>query len=129
MIKVSELQGLESMKALNVFHKLMLGLKMLPSYFSVGYEEFYQSISEMPDEDQLKMIREAALFVDLDKSEVEAMTYFCLDPNGVRYRSENLKNLKPDQLYEMIVAVAVEISKIKINFVTESEKKKLKTSQ
>lgn len=122
-MRTLELKGFKSLKALNVFHSLMLGLKMLPSYRHLGYEEFLESVQNMSPPDQEKLIRESALFVELERDEVEAMVCFVVDNNGVPYTSENLKNMSPDKIYEMVVAVALEVAKIKINFVTESEKK------
>lgn len=122
-MKVAELRGYKSLKALNAFHTLMLGLKMLPSYMHEPYEAFYARIEAMSLDDQEKMIREAVLFVELQKDEVDALAAFCEDRNGVPYSSENIKNLGPADLIEMIVAVSKEIAKIKINFVTETEKK------
>lgn len=123
MIQVLELKGYKSLRAMNAFHALMLGLKMLPSYMGESYEEFFLRIQQMPQDDQKKMIKEAALFVELQKEEVEALVCFCSDKNGVPYTSENLKSLKPDEILEIIIAVCFEISKIKIDFVSDSEKK------
>lgn len=123
MMKVLELKGYKSLKALNAFHTLMLGLKMLPAYMAEDYETFYSRVQDMPPQDQEKLIREAVLFVELQKDEVEALACFCADKNGVPYTAENLKSLGPAVLMEIIVSVCVEISKIKINFVTEAEKK------
>jgi hypothetical protein len=122
-MKMLELKGYKSLKALNVFHSLMLGLKMLPAYQSQSYEDFFALVSEMPPADQEKLVREAALFVELQRDEVEALICFVADPNGVPYTSENLKSLKPNEIFEIVVAVSMEISKIKIDFVTSSEKK------
>lgn len=122
-MKVSELKGYEAWRAFGTFHKLMLGLKMLPSYMGESYEEFYERIAEMDESSQETMIREAAVFVDIEKEEVESIIQFCSDPNGVPYRSENIKNLPPDELFEIIVAVCKEIAKIKIDFVSDTEKK------
>ena len=122
-MKVLELRGYKSLRAFNAFHALMLGLKMLPMYMGEQYEEFLNRVQEMPAEDQIKMIREAALFVKLEQEEVEALISFTADPNGVPYTAANLKSLGPAQLTEIIVAVAFEISKIKIDFVSEAEKK------
>lgn len=127
-MKVLELKGYKSLKALNVFHTLMLGLKMLPSYMGESYEDFYAKVQLMPEADQAKLIREAALFVKLDQDEIESLLCFVADPNGVPYGPENLKNLGPDQIHEVIVAVCVEISKIKVNLITDAEKKKSKTA-
>lgn len=122
-MKVLELKGYKSLRALNAFNALMLGLKMLPAYMGEDYEPFLKRIHEMPSDDQRKMIREAAMFVELQKEEVEAIICFCTDKNGVPYTSENLKNLGPDHLIDIIVNVCFEIAQIKIDFVSETEKK------
>lgn len=122
-MEVTRLEGYKSLRALNAFHTLMLGLKMLPAYGAIPYEEFYKTMSEMPDEDKKKLITEAALLVNLEKEEVEAMVCFCKDKNGVPYSAENMKSLSPAELVEVIVSVAFEITKFKIDFVTGSEKK------
>lgn len=122
-MKVGELKGFNSYRAMGVFHKLMLGLKMLPAYMGETYEDFFARVEDMPEADQEKMIREAALFVDLDQEEIGSLLVFCKDPNGVPYSAENIKSLGPDTIFEIIVAVCKEIAKIKINFVSEAEKK------
>lgn len=122
-MKVLELKGYKSLRALNAFHALMLGVKMLPQYLGESYEEFYSRINAMPESDQEKIIKEAALFVELQKDEVEALVCFCTDANGVPYGPENLKNLNPAQLIDVIVSVCMEIAKFKIDLVNESEKK------
>jgi hypothetical protein len=127
-MKVLELRGYKSLRALNVFHTLMLGLKMLPAYVGEAYEDFFARVSDMPPADQEKLIREAALFVELQKEEVEALVGFCADPNGVPYAASNLKNLGPKEIHEIIVAVCLEIAKIKIDLVSDAEKKNLKIS-
>lgn len=123
MIKVQELKGFKSLKALNAFHALLLGLKMLPAYMSETYEEFFAKVDQLPQDKQESLLREAAMFVELQKDEVEALASFALDPNGVPYSSENLKSLGPDKLIEIIVAVCMKIAEIKITLVTDSEKK------
>jgi hypothetical protein len=122
-MRVLELKGYKSLRAFNAFHALMLGLKMLPTYMGEQYETFFDRIQKMSDNDKKKMIKEAALFVELQKEEVEALVCFVADKNGVPFSSENLKNLTPADLVEIIVAVCFEISKIKIDFVSEDEKK------
>lgn len=123
MRKVLPLKGYRSLRALNAFHVLMLGLKMLPAYMGESYEDFFKRVQEMPPADQQKMIREAALFVNLEKEEVEALVCFCCDANDVPYVAENMKSLGPDDLMEVIVAVCSAIAEIKIDIVTEAEKK------
>lgn len=123
MIKVLEIRGLKSLRALNAFNVLLLGLKMLPSYMGETYEDFLAKVQAMPEKDQRMLLKEAALFVELQKEEVEALLTFCVDANGVPFSSENIKNLGPDKLIEAIVEVCFEISKIKIDLVSEKEKK------
>lgn len=122
-MRVLELKGYKSLRALNAYNTLMLGLKMLPQYMSESYEDFLNRIQELPIEDQKKLIKEAALFVELTKEEVEALVCFCADKNGVPFVSENLKSLNPSEIVDIIVSVCCEISKIKIDFVSSNEKK------
>lgn len=122
-MRIAELRGFKSLRALNAFNALMLGLKMLPAYMGESYEAFLSRVSEMSPPDQQKLIKEAVLFVELQKEEVEALISFCLDKNGVPYSAENMKNLGPKELHEMIVAVCMELAKIKIDLVSEVEKK------
>ena len=122
-MKILELKGYKSLKAFNVFHSLMLGLCMLPAYRGLDYEKFFEKVQGMSPEDQEKMVRESALFVNIEQDELEALVCFCADPNGVPYTKENLKSMGAGEIYEMVVQVVLEISKIKINFVTATEKK------
>lgn len=123
-MRVLELKGYKSLRALNAFNTLMLGLKLMPAYMGESYEDFLARIHSMSHEDQKKVIREAASFVELEKEEVEALLCFCTDDNGVPYSAENLKSLTPGQILDVIVAVCFEISKMKVDFVSDSEKKK-----
>lgn len=122
-MKVSELKGFKSLRALNAFHTLMLGMKMLPAYIGETYEAFYSRFADLPESEQEVMIREAALFVELNKEEVEALVSFCVDANGIPYDPTNIKNLGPAELIEVVVSVSKEIGKIKIDIVSKDEKK------
>lgn len=124
MIKTLELKGIKSLGALNVFHTLMLGLKMLPAYAGVSYEDFYERAASMDPSDQEKLIREAVLFVPLEPSDVQIVVSFCADANGIPYGTENLKNLGPKEIMECIVAVCLKVAAIKVDMVSPGEKKK-----
>lgn len=127
-IKTLELKGYKSLRAFNAFNALVLGLKMLPAYMGESYEDFLNRLQEMPEEDQRKMIREAASFVALEEDEVKALVCFAADSNGVPFTAENMKRLSHTDLLEIIVAVCMEITKIKVDFVSEKQKKNLKIS-
>ena len=121
--RVLELKGIKSLRALNAFHTLMLGLKMLPAYLGESYESFFSLIESLSDEEKLKFIKEAALFVELQKDEIEALCSFVADANGIPINANSIKNFGPEELFDIITSVCFEISKIKIDFITESEKK------
>ncbi len=122
--KILPLIGFKSLKALNAFNALLLGLKMLPAYQAVGYESFYASFNDKTESEKEKLLREAAVFVQLQEDEVNALLSFATDKNGIPYGPTNLKNLGAKELHEIIVAVCMEIGRIKIELVTEEEKKK-----
>ena len=125
--KVKELKGINSLRAFNAFHTLMLGLKMLPAYSHLHYEQFYDIVDKLEHEAKIKLIREAALFVELTKDEIESFCAFVCDANGIPVSKENIKNFGPDDLIEIIVLVCGELAKIKIDLVSDDEKKKLQT--
>lgn len=123
MMKVLPLKGYNSLRAFNARSNLLLGIKMLPEYMGESYESFYQRIDALEPEKQQELFFQAAKHVELDKSEVEAFLSFCEDPNGVPYNPANLKSLGPDKIIEAIVSVCMEISKIKIDIISDDEKK------
>ncbi len=128
-MNILPLKGYKSLKALNGFHALLLGMKMLPAYIMEDYETFYASFKDKSEDAKEKLIREAAVFVQLAQDEVEALVSFATDKNGIAYSPVNIKNLDAGQLHEIIVAVCMEIGRIKIELVSENEKKNSLGSQ
>ena len=128
-VAVTEIKGYQGLRAFNAFHTLMLGLKMLPAYLDQTYDDFFASFQDKTDEQKEKRIREAILFVRLEEDEIEALVSFAKDANGVTYSKANMKNLNPGQLHEIIAAVCMEMSRIRIDLLTDSEKKKSPNGQ
>ena len=122
-MKVLELKGFKSLRALNVFHTLLLGLKMLPLYITESYEEFFKKFQDFSDKEKETKLKEAVLFVELSPEEVEAVACFCCDKNGIPFNKNSIPSLKPDDIIDIIVSVCMEIGKIKIDLVSEEEKK------
>ena len=122
-MRVRELRGYKSLRALNAYSALILGMKMLPAYMGESYEEFLAKVEAMPEADQRRLFTEGASFVELTKEELEAMGAFVEDKNGVPYSAENIKNLKPTELVSMIVEVAMAMVQFKVDFVSNTEKK------
>lgn len=123
-MKLLPLKGYKSLRALNAFHALLLGLKMLPAYREVAYEAFFAAFDQKSEADKEAMLREAVVFVQLERDEVEALVGFAADKHGVEYGPVNLGNLAPNQIHEIIVAVCMEIGRMKVSLVTPAEKKK-----
>ena len=124
MIQVSELKGYNSYRAFCAYNQLLMGLKMIPEYKMLSFEEFFSMLDAIESlEDKRKILTKAAMLVQLEEEELQAMLSFCKDKNGVPYGKENMKNLTPAQQIEAIVSVALEYAKIKVSFVTETEKK------
>lgn len=122
--KVLPLVGLESLHAFTAFNALLLGMKMLPSYAGIPYVDFYASFAEKSDSEKETLLREALAFVVLAREEVASLVGFCCDKNGVPYGPLNVKSLPAKELFEIVIAVCMEIGRIEITLVTEAEKKK-----
>ncbi len=122
-MKVLPLKGYKSLRALNAFHALLLGLKMLPAYIAEDYESFYARFADKSEPEKEKLLREAAVFVQLGQDEVEALVSFATDKNGIAYQSANMKSLGLGELHSIIIAVCMEIGRIKIDLISEDEKK------
>jgi len=122
-VKTLPLVGYKSLRALNAFHMIMMGLKMIPIYAFMKYEDFFGMFEEKTLEEKELFLREGLAMIELQEDEIDALIGFCLDSNGVPYGKANIKNLKLKDIYECCLSVMIEISKIEISFITESEKK------
>ena len=123
MKKTLPLVGYKSLRALNAFHMIMMGLKMVPIYAFMKYEVFFEMFEEKTDSEKEIFLREGLAMIELQEDEIEALIGFCCDSNNIPYGKANLKNLPLKEIYECCLAVMIEISKIEISFITESEKK------
>lgn len=122
-MQVLPLKGLKSYFALQAYAKMLLGLKMLPMYGSMQFEEFYKMVENMPPADQERMIREGVFLGEITDEEILSLARFCADANGVPYCEENMKSMGPDQIFEIAITVCLEIAKIKPRLTTPDEKK------
>ncbi len=128
-MKVLPLKGTKSLTALRAFSALLLGYKMLPAHIGEDYETFYAAFNDKTEAEKEKVLRLAAAFVSLGDDEVAALVSFVCDKNGVPYSASNIGNLSAGELHEIIVAVCMEIGRIKIELVGEDEKKNCPDSQ
>jgi hypothetical protein len=127
-VKVLPLKDIKSLAALNGYYALLVGIHMLPAYGTIALHDFLDGLERLPIDEKEKVLRQGVKIVHLEPDEIEAMVCFCVDPNGVSYKKENIKNLNPFQLVECVLAVCMEFAKMEISLISESEKKNLKTS-
>lgn len=123
MIKVLELKNSGSMAALNLYTTLLIGLKHLPEHYLEDWEDYFARIEAMDKVSLENFIRRGAMIVQLESKDIEGALRFVADPNGVPYSPANIKNLGLKDIFEMVVAIALEVASLEINFVTEAEKK------
>lgn len=121
--KVRELKGAKSLVAFNGFNTLLLALKMLPDHLEKTYDQFHAMFDELDDAGKVKALSRALAHVALTEDEVAAMVSFCSDSNGVPYGTANINTLKLEELHAVILSVAMEISRIKVDILSEDEKK------
>jgi len=121
--QVLPLEGWKSLRAFNVYHVLMLGYKMIPAHITKSYETFLEEFDKSEDSEKEKTLREAAAFVPLEQSELDDITAFCCDSNGIPFTRANTSKMKPEEIIEIIVTVCMEISKIKLYALSDEQKK------
>lgn len=122
-MKIRPLKGPKGLQALSANCKLLLGVMQTPAFAGVSYEDFFASFQEMTETEKERVIRLAVGLVDLYSEEVHAIVSFAEDSNGVPYTKENIDNLGVKELFEAVVAVCMEVSRIDISLVTPKEKK------
>lgn len=122
-MKCGELRGHSSYYAQMAFIKLMVGLFYAVPHRHESIESFLLAIDAMNEKEQERAVREAVMLVELEENEVMNLIKFCSDKNGVPYTKENLKNLTPTEIREIIFTVCLEVAKIRIDFATDTEKK------
>ena len=127
--EVSSLVGVKSLRALNVFSALLLGLKMLPLYAEISFQTFYEEFRDKSEGELETYLRQAVAFVELGQDEIIAVASFCKDKNGVAYSAVNIANAQMKELHEIIVAVSMEVGRMKPELTSEEEKKKSKIFQ
>lgn len=123
IIKTKELEGYESFLALQVWYKVMIGYKMFAPNAHFELEKFFEHLGDMDDAEKEKCVREALLITPLSKEDIELVSVFCSDANGVSFKQENMRKLSPSQVHDILAKVFMEITKIKINLLSEDEKK------
>jgi hypothetical protein len=120
---VDELKGYDGLRAVNVFYTMLIGLNFLPQFLKFSLTEMVEHLSTLEREDKEKAFRLGAVFVEQKQDDLMAMLRLSRDANGVRYSQENMKNLNPKELIDIIVAVCLAVSDIDVGMISSAEKK------
>jgi hypothetical protein len=80
-------------------------------------------MDEKSESEKETILREAIAFVHLSQDEVESLLSFVKDKNGIPYSSASIKGLPLPEIFEAMLAVCMEIGRLKIKLVSEHEKK------
>ena len=122
-IKLLPLTGLKSVHALCAFNALLFGVHCTPAHAAKSEEEFYRWFDDLKREDKEKTIRYAVGLCKLGEDEMLDLLAFAQDPNGLAYGAANAAGLKPAEIVDIITAVCLKISDIKLKSVSEELKK------
>lgn len=87
---------------------------------------FFEALKDCDELTRETILREALALVELDPDEVESILSFTTDSNGVPISRANIKNLPPDEIFERLLAVLLEVGKIRITLLTKEEKERIK---
>lgn len=122
-IKVLPLTNLKSVQAFCAYSNVLFGLHCSPSQMIKTDEEFFDWFDKLSDEEKEKQIRFGLSLAKLTNEEMLDLVYFATDENGIQYTEINMKGLNPKEIIEVMVAVCMAMSKIKISSVSEEQKK------
>ncbi len=128
-MEIKELKDFEALDVYSLFWRLAIAVHEHPRYRDVPWEKFYAQVQDEFTDDQKKiLIIESIMIGALTREELESCVSFTKDKNGVTYNRSNIKNLNPAELIEIVSEVLLEVSKIRVKLVNESEKKNSRDS-
>lgn len=122
-MNILPLKGPKSVRALQAFQVLVLCGNMLPEYMGMSGEDYGKMADGLGEPEKEKLLRKILTTIPTQEDEIYALAAFAADKNGVPYSKINIDSLGPGQIIEILVAVCMEIAKIKITMVTDEEKK------
>lgn len=129
-MRVLTIKGTASFQALTVMQALIYGYWLVPGLSGdKTWKEFREGYYDYSDDEKEHILRNAVGFVKVSPEEIETMLSFIPDKNGIPLCAASIKNLDLGQAFEMMIAVLMEMSKIRISFISESEKKNYQRSQ
>lgn len=122
-MNILPLKGPKSVRALQAFQVLVLCGNMLPEYMGMPREDYAQMADELDEEAKEKLLRKILVTIPTQDEEIYVLAGFVTDKHGVPYSKVNIDNLGPGEIVEILVAVCMALSKIKVTMLTDEEKK------
>ena len=118
MINPDNIKGIKGLYAFKALQTLLLSYFLLPEFKiqNEKYDDFLRRFSEMDDGEKKEVLNKALYFAGIEPAEIEALICFASDSNGVPYCKNNINNLSVEQLFNLIIDVCLEVSKIKVFF-------------
>ncbi|MGB2579415.1 hypothetical protein AAIR98_001334 [Elusimicrobium simillimum] len=122
-VRVLPLKGLKSIWALNAYNTLLFGLATEQALTGQPFEETYKNFEALPLEAKELQLRRAISIVNLPEDDMRSLICFAQDANGVPFTDANTARMSPEDIVEVLTAVCLEISKIKIRSISDDVKK------
>lgn len=116
-ITKDDLRGLKSPAGFQVLFTLLLGYYSVPVFGKKkALDDFIKEFEQMPREKKRDVLAKAISITPLKEEEYLNVLYFAKDENGIPYSSENVENLKYDEIMEIVIEVCLAYSDCKVFF-------------
>lgn len=116
-ITKDDLRGLKSPAGFQVLFTLLLGYYSVPVFGQKkALDDFIKEFEQMPREKKRDVLAKAISITPLKEEEYLNVLCFAKDANGVPYSSENVENLKYDEIMEIVIEVCLAYSDCKVFF-------------
>jgi len=122
-IKILPLVNLKSVQAFCAYNNVLFGLHCSPSNMGKTDEQFFDWFDGLTEEEKEKQLRFGLSLAKISTEEMLDLCYFASDENGIQYTEINLKKLNPKEIIEIMLAVCIAMTKIKVNSVSDEQKK------
>lgn len=116
-ITKDDLRGLKSPAGFQVLFTLLLGYYSVPVFGQKkALDDFIKEFEQMPREKKRDILAKAISITPLKEEEYLNVLCFAKDANSIPYSSENVENLKYDEIMEIVIDVCLAYSDCKVFF-------------
>jgi hypothetical protein len=111
-VKVKELKGLRALRAYLIYQKLIICLGLTVFNPEKDSGTLLLKFGDYDLQKRKELLTKACSVVPLEDDEVEALTRFAVDENGIAFEKPALANLKPNEIIDLMVAVCMKLDAI-----------------